>query len=79
MAFAVGGTTVGVGREERRVTEGSFGGMILGNEKRLREKWRSGSLTNGARSGVLIMVLAVETSRQCLRVSSGFLVTLRTS
>jgi hypothetical protein len=43
-------------------------------ENRLKLKWRSGSLTYWARSGVLIMVVAVETLRQCFNVSSRRLV-----
>lgn len=53
--------------------EGCVGAGIEGKEKRLRQKWRSGSGTNGARSGVVIMVFAVDTLRQCFRVSSDFL------
>ena len=68
----------GIGRvsDVRNVMDGSAGGEICGNAPRLREKWRIGPLTNSARSGVVMIVWAVETLRQCLKVSSDLSVNL---
>ena len=67
------------GRDVSSVIPGCSGVGTEWNEKRFRLKWRSGSLMCWARSAVLIMVVAVETSRQCFRVSSDIIVSLMVS
>jgi len=72
VAFAGGGTTAGVGRSSRLITviEGLSMDGVFEKEKRFRVKCCMLLGTNSARSSVESIVLAVETSKQCLRVSS---------
>jgi hypothetical protein len=72
VAFAGGAIVLGIGRVEevRNVIDGSVGGRTASKEPRLRVKWRLSPTAKLARSGVEMIVLAVETSRQYFRVSS---------
>jgi hypothetical protein len=72
VALAGGEMVDGVGSvdEVRRVMEASVGAGTLSNDPRLRVKCRLSPTTKLARSGVEMMELAVETSRQYFRVSS---------
>lgn len=63
----------------RNMIDGSVGGGTCGNAPRLMEMCRMGSLTNSARSGVVMIVLAVETFKQCVKVSSDGSVSLSQS
>jgi hypothetical protein len=76
VAFAGGATAVGCGRLSNLtyVTEVLLGGGMFENDDRFREKCCRGSLTNLDRSGVEIIVRAVDTPKQCFKVSSIFLI-----
>jgi hypothetical protein len=71
VAFAGGEMVLGVGRVEevRSVIDGSVG-RKASKELRLRVKCRLSPTMKLARSGVEMIVLAVETSKQYFRVSS---------
>ena len=79
-ALAGGVTVKGSGRLliSTTVTPGP-GGAMLGKEDSATEICSKGSTTNSERSGVEIMVLAVDTARQCFKVSSQPLVSYRPS
>jgi hypothetical protein len=72
VAFAGGDITDGSGKSPilRRVIDGSCGAGIELNDDIFRVKWRLGPVTNSARSGVEIIVLAFDTPKQCCNVSS---------
>jgi hypothetical protein len=72
--FAQGATTAGWGRSFRFTREkpGLFGEVICENDDRLIEKCFRLTFINPARSGVEIIVLALEISKQYFKVSSKF-------
>jgi hypothetical protein len=73
-AFAPGVITAGIGKFSgltRTAAEFCGGGVFL-NDDKLNEKCLMEAGTNAARSGVEITVWAVETFKQCIKVSSDF-------
>jgi len=71
-AFAPGVITDGNGKFSglRRTAAEFWGGVVFLNDDRLNEKCLIEVGTNSARSGVEITVWAVETFKQCIKVSS---------
>ena len=80
VALAGGVTTTGSGRWLMSTTFTSeFGGPMSENEESDTEKCCNGSTTNSERSGVEMMVFAVDTAKQCFKVSSLHIVSYRLS